>query len=221
MTREETAQVMLMLMGALRLVRPIVDEALLLSAWHLALADVSADEAQRAATTLLREAQYFPEPSAVRDLVLQERTGIPDSDEAWAIIHEMMHRTYPPGITRAAGAALVEAVRSLGGLAYLRTSTQYQRDRDAFLKLWPQIRTRHMRQAGTRSFGNDLRAVTAVAGEVPEPPPLPDELMSYEDHFTAFYERQAERLKDAPCTPGPRSILQAAPSPAERRGDGS
>jgi hypothetical protein len=115
----------------------------------------------------------------------------------------------------------VEAVGSLGGLAYLRTSTQYQRDRDAFLKLWPQIRTRHMRQAGTRSFGNDLRAVTAVAGEVPEPPPLPDELMSYEDHFTAFYERQAERLKDAPCAPVPRSILQAAPSPAERRGDGS
>lgn len=219
MTRDEVARVMLMLMGALRLSRPVVDVELLTDAWHLALADIDADEAQRAATVLLREGSYFPEPSAVRDLALQERTGIPSPDEGWGIIHGLINHRPWPNISQAAGAALLEAIRALGGLSYLRSSTQYQRDRDTFFKLWPQIRQRHMRFAQHQPRVASSMALTAVTGEEPESPPLPPGMMSYEDHFNAFYARQAEGLKEAPMKPVPRRVLDAGPGPSETRRD--
>lgn len=225
MNREETAQVMLMLMSALRLSRPVVDVELLTDGWHLALADVDADEAQRAATVLLREGSYFPEPARVRELVMLERTGVPDADEAWALIDNLIHRKPWPNISQRAGEALLEAVKSLGGISYLRASNSYQRDRDTFFKLWPQIRTRYMREAQRRDdtwrdqdrIQATAYALTAIAGEEPPSTPLPDGLMTYRDHFEAFYARQEEKLKDAPLKPIPRHVLDAGPGPAEQR----
>lgn len=151
MTRSEVAKIQLMLLSALRLTRPIPDEELLLDAWELALGDLDYAACQRAAAVLLREEKFFPEPSTVRELVLREMTGLPDTDEAWRVVTLAIHSSASafinPLVSALAKKAITEAVQGLGGLYNLRRSERPDRDRADFYRAWPEIRKRYLRAA--------------------------------------------------------------------------
>lgn len=151
MNRAETAQVMGLLHTALRVQRPATDYAMLLDAWAAALEDIEPADALAAATIILREDQYFPEPSRLRTLVLQATLGLPDADQAWARIQSRKRQDPGAfvGLTGSAVDALSEAVKALGGWYCLRHSERPERDRDTFYRLWPDIRARYLRYPHT------------------------------------------------------------------------
>lgn len=221
MTREQVAEILLMLMSCLRLTRPVPDEKLHLDGWHAALHDVPHELAQRAAHQILREDQYLPEPSRVRELALQGILRLPDADQAWRAIEDAKSNgrgIRALGHSDAAIKALLDAVDALGGMYVLRTSETPARDRERFYKLWPDIRRRYLSLAWPEVYkaltGEDqARALFGVGAEQPAPLALPDP----EDAERQFYERQAERLAAYPAKRVPRSILTAGASPAEVR----
>lgn len=161
MERAETAKIVYMLLSTLRLQRPIPDEDALLDGWHLALGDLPYGLVQLAAARLLQEATYFPEPSALREIVLVEQTHMPDADELWAHISRVVRgvaelSTLPP-IGR-------EAVNGLGGLGQLRNGNPSV-DRAAFLKAWPAMKARHLRSLTPQ----EAAAPLAIAAEPEDP----------------------------------------------------
>lgn len=217
MTRAETAKIQLMLLSALRLTRPIPDEEALLDAWHLALGDLDYAACQRAATVLLREERYFPEPSTVRDLVLKEMTGLPDTDEAWSLVTKWV-RGGPPehvfwNVNPLAQRTISEAIKGLGGLYNLRRSERPDRDRADFYKLWPELRRRTLRVAIEepppmiwQTNGTGYAAESVTLSHIPEGgDAIEDAGMGLVD-----YERQEPK-------PIPHSILAAPAGPNESR----
>lgn len=196
MDRSDTAKIVKMLLSALRLTRPIPDDEAMLAGWHLALSDLPYDVCERAATTVLREEKFFPEPATVRALALKEIVKLPDADEAWSLIEKRKR----DGVNAIVGwsvptlDAVNDAIKALGGLWALRNSETPTRDREQFYRLWPDIVKRYQRNAqivGTpvcefTAAKNQLaaledRGMGLVDYETQQPKPIPAGIVKRED----------------------------------------
>jgi hypothetical protein len=124
------------------------DEALTVKAWHMTLADVPYEAAERALAQWFKSEKWAPDPSELRSVVAGEILGLPEVEEAWGIARGAISAYYPGfNVKLDMPDPVRQAINSIGGLHALKMSERPDKDRDAFMRAYAIERKRAVEMA--------------------------------------------------------------------------
>lgn len=113
------------------------DASELVTAWYLTLDDVPYQAAEFAVRRWFKEQRFPPDPSELRQMILEEMHEVPEAAKAWQEVITHIRQNGTIGGKPFAGPQIIsETVAAIGGWYNLRTSTEPTRDREAFIRAY-------------------------------------------------------------------------------------
>jgi len=161
MTREEIGKIIAVLMAAYPS-HPVPNPDMLVTVWEMTMGDMPYRHVQAAVAHYLQQGgdssyRGWPDISTIRRIISDAVLQLPDAAEAWRLVLERMHATYPghPASDWDIPTALRRSVEAIGGIHALRMSENLGADQRRFVEVYRQYAERAIREA-------DLPALAAA-----------------------------------------------------------